>query len=155
MDNKELKKEKLLELKSKHLRELEEAGISTVYLFGSRAKGESDASSDFDLGVVFVDPSEHKNNTLEVYDRLYKIFTEALPKEYLERRFNKGKHEFDVVFLQFAFISFQYRALKEGKVIYERDRRQRLDYEEYVMKRYCDLAFLRERYQRSVLNKIK
>jgi predicted nucleotidyltransferase len=144
-----------LELTSEHLRELEKSGILAIYLFGSRARGKSDASSDFDLGVVFSDPFARKNDTLEIYNRLYKIFTEALPEEYLKRRFRKGKHEFDVVFLQFAFISFQYKALKEDEVIYEKDRRQRLDYEEYVMKRYCDLAFLRKRYQRSVLNRIK
>jgi|SRR6056297_2098804 len=130
-------------------------GILAVYLFGSKAKGESDAGSDYDIGVIFVDSKKYQDGTLEVYSELYKEFVNILPEDYLRGRFRAGKHEFDLVFLQFSYISFQYKALKEAEVIYESDRKQRLDYEEYVMKRYCDLAPLRQRYQKAVLERIK
>lgn len=134
---------------------LKKYDILALYLFGSQARGESDKNSDYDLGVVFVDPEIYRDNTLEVYSELYKELVDFLPKDYLRKRFQSGRHEFDLVFLQFSAISFQYKAIKEGKVIYESDRKQRLDYEEYVMKRYCDLAPLRQRYQEAVLDRIK
>lgn len=128
--------------------------ILAVYLFGSRSRGESDAASDYDLGVVFIDPDKYRDGTLEVYSELYKKFVDILPQNYLKGRFRSGEHEFDLVFLQFSYISFQYKAIKEGEAIYESDRKQRLDYEEYLMKRYCDLAPLRERYKKGVLDRI-
>lgn len=149
-----MKKEELKKQINKIKPVFEKYGILAVYLFGSRGRGESDMSSDYDIGVVFVDPKKYRDSTLEVYSDLYKELVEVLPEDYLKSRFRARKHEFDLVFLQFSYISFQYKAIKEGDVIYESDRKQRLDYEEYLMKRYCDLAPLREKYKKAVLDRI-
>lgn len=132
---------KEIEFSSKQLNQFKEMGIEVVYLFGSRAQGKTTLLSDFDFGIVFRSPEKYKDKTLEVYSKLYKIFSKVLPQHYLEYRFKMREHEFDVVFLQFSPISLQFSAIKDGEVLYERDREKRFQYEEYVMKRNADLKY--------------
>lgn len=125
----------------KQINQFEKMGIEIIYLFGSRAKGKVSPLSDFDIGIVFEKPEKYKDKTMNVYLKLYNIFTEVLPKDYLSQRFKMKEHEFDIVFLQFSPISLQFEAIKNGKVLYEKDEEKRFQYEEYVLKRHADLKF--------------
>ena len=135
-------------------KKLEKLGINVIYLFGSQAQNNTSPLSDFDFGIVLEKPEKYKDNTLEIYSELYDIFTEILPKEYLRRRFRMREHEFDIVFLQFAPISLQFEAIKNGKILYERDREKRLNYEEYVMKRHADLEYFYNLRHEAILERI-
>ena len=130
-----------IKFSQKQLNQFEKIGIEIIYLFGSQAEGKIHPLSDFDFGIVFEKPEKYKDNTLDVYSKLYGIFTDVLPKSYLRRRFEMREHEFDIVFLQFAPISLQFSAIREGKVLYERNREKRFQYEEHVMKRNADLNY--------------
>ena len=55
-------------------------GIETIYLFGSHAQGNPNPLSDFDFGIVLANPEKYKEKTLDIYLKLYDIFTEILPK---------------------------------------------------------------------------
>lgn len=129
-------------------------GIQTIYLFGSYAQGFSHALSDIDIGVVFKKPEKYRDKTMEAYLELYKIFTEVLPRDYLRRRFKLKEHEFDLVFLQFTPISLQFEAIKGGKVLYESNEEKRLSYEEYVVKKYCDLKYFHDLRYKAILERI-
>lgn len=138
----------------KQIEEFKRLEISIIYLFGSRAQGKTHPLSDFDIGVVFENPEKYRNKTLDVYSKLYDIFTEVLPKKYLRQRFKMKEHEFDIIFLQFIPIRFQFKAIKNGKVLYEKNKEERLNYEEYIMERYCDLKYFYDLSHKYLLERI-
>lgn len=143
-----------IQFSKSHVDQFKKLDILAVYLFGSQAHGNIHPLSDVDLGVVFENPEKYIHNTMSPYLELYQTFTEVLPKEYLRRRFKKKEHEFDMVFLQFAPIHIQFNSIKNAKVLFESSRDKRLDYEEYVLKRYCDLKYLYDLRERAVLERI-
>ena len=136
------------------LNQFKKMGIETIYLFGSRVQDHIHPLSDFDFGVVFSNPKKYKEKTLDIYFKLYEIFTEVLPKKYLRQRFKLRKHEFDIVFLQFAPISLQFSAIRNGKVLYERDKEKRLRYEENIIKRNADLKYFYDLSFKALLERI-
>lgn len=144
-----------IKLSKKQIARLKKMDVLAVYLFGSYAQERYIHSlSDVDIGIVLEKPEKHKDNTLDIYSRLYDIFEEALPKDYLRHRSKLKKHEFDIVFLQLSPISLQFEAIKEGKVLYEKNKEKRLDYEEYVMKRHCDLEYIYNLFDKALLERI-
>lgn len=144
-----------IKFSKKQISDFKELGIQTIYLFGSYAQGKYiHPLSDVDIGVVFENLEKYKNDTMKPYSKLYDIFVDVLPKSYLRRRFELKAHEFDIVFLQFAPISLQFEAIKDSKVLYEKDREKRLDYEEYVVKRYCDLEYFYNMRRKAILERI-
>lgn len=143
-----------IKFSKKHIGQFKKMGILAIYLFGSRAQGYSTSLSDFDFGIVLEKPEKHKSKTMDIYLKLYNIFTEVLPKDYLQHRLRMKEHEFDVVFLQFSPIGLQFEAIKNGKVLYEKNKKKRLDYEEYVMKKQCDLKYFQEMRQRAILERV-
>jgi predicted nucleotidyltransferase len=143
-----------IQFSKEHVDRFEKLDILAVYLFGSQAKGNVHPLSDVDIGVIFGKPEKLKDKTMSPYLELYEIFAEVLPKDYLRHRFKTKEHEFDLVFLQFAPIHVQFNAIRNAKVLYESHRDKRLDYEEYVLKRFCDLKYLYDLRERAVLERI-
>ncbi len=127
----------------KDIQKFKEMEILAIYLFGSMATGKNvHGHSDFDVGVVFENIQQLKDDELEVYGKLYDIIIEKLPKKYLKKRFEMRAHEVDIVFLQNAPISLQAQVVQEGKVLYESDKSKLASYKEYVLARYCDLQYV-------------
>lgn len=131
-----------IKFSKKQIKQIEKIGVETIYLFGSYAKGINHTLSDVDIGIVFAKAEKYRDKTMEAHLKLYDIFTDVLPKEYLKQRFKTRRHEFDLVFLQFAPVSLQFNAIRGAKILYEKDRKKRLEYEERVIKRYLDLNYL-------------
>ncbi|MCD6114838.1 nucleotidyltransferase domain-containing protein [bacterium] len=138
----------------KHIKQFKKMGITVIYLFGSYAQNQTHPLSDVDIGVVFENPEKYKDKTMKVYLKLYEIFSDLLPKEYLKQRFQKKEHEFDIVFLQFVPFGFQFEAIKKGVVLYEKSRKKRFDYEEYVMKKCSDLKHFHNLRYQAILERI-
>ena len=143
-----------IKFSQKHTNQFKKIGIQTIYLFGSRAQGKTHALSDFDIGVVFENPQKYKNKTFEVYSKLYDIFTDVLPKAYLQDRFKMRRHEFDLVFLQFAPISLQFEASRNSIVLYESNAEKRFTYEEKVINHYCDLGHIFDLSYKALLERL-
>ena len=143
-----------IKFRKKHLDQFRKMGIHTIYLFGSYAKGKTHSLSDIDFGIVFEKPEKYKERTLKVYSKLYKIFSEVLPKNYLKKRLKLKEHEFDLVFLQFAPLSLQIKAIQEGKVIYEGNRKKRFQYQEEVLKKYCDFEYFYNLFSKALIERI-
>lgn len=143
-----------IKFSEKQLNQFKRLAIEAIYLLGSRAQGNSHSLSDFDFGIVFSNPEKYKEKTLDIYLKLYDIFTEILPKKYLRQRFKLREHEFDIVFLQFTPISFQFAVIKNSRVLYERDKEKRLKYEEYIIKRNADLRYYHDLSFKALLERI-
>ncbi|MBU1045967.1 nucleotidyltransferase domain-containing protein [Patescibacteria group bacterium] len=143
-----------IKFSQKQINQFKRMGIDVVYLFGSYAQGRTYPLSDIDIGIVFKDPERYKDKTMDVYLKLYDIFTGVLPKRYLKQRFKMREHEFDIVFLQFAPLNLQFNAIKEGVVLYEGDEANRLQYEEYVLKRNADLKYFYDLSYKCLLERI-
>jgi predicted nucleotidyltransferase len=62
----------------------------------------------------------------ELYDVLADIFSPILERE------------LDIVFLQQTPLDFQYNVILKGKVLYQRNPKFRVDYEEQVLNEYLD-----------------
>ncbi|MDO9399078.1 MAG: nucleotidyltransferase domain-containing protein [bacterium] len=143
-----------IKFSKKHIEQFKELGIQTIYLFGSQVQGHIHALSDFDIGVVFNKPEKYKNNTMKPYLKLYDIFTDVLPKDYLRQRCKIREHELDIVFLQFVPISLQFEVIKNGKVLYEKLEESRLNYNEEIIKKNADLQYFYNLRYKAILERI-
>ncbi len=143
-----------IKFSKKQIKQIEKIGVETIYLFGSCAKGISHTLSDVDIGIVFAEAEKYRGKTMDAYLKLYNIFTDILPKEYLRRRFKVRAHDMDIVFLQSAPVSLQFNAIRGAKILYEKDRKKRLEYEEYVIKEYLDLKYVHDLSYKYLLERI-
>lgn len=136
------------------LNQFKKIGVETVYLFGSQAKDQTHALSDFDFGVILNKPEKYANDPLNTYSQLYSILVDILPKAYLRKRFQMRAHEFDLVFLQFAPIDLQFEAMQNSKILYEKNQEKRLDYEENILKKYADLKYFYDLSYKNLLERL-
>jgi len=110
-----------------------QAQVRLVYLFGSQVSGEIGPLSDVDLGVLLARDAP----VARMRAQLAHLFSEAL-----------GGATVDLIILNQAPIELAYAVIAQGKVLYQRDRTERVEYEADVMSRYGDyLPFLRAQRQ--------
>ncbi len=99
--------------------------IAVAYLFGSLARGDARADSDVDLGLVL----QERGSTLdhralgELASRLEEV-TASRP--------------LDLVVLDREGPMLRHRVLSEGRLVFERDRARRVDFESDTYSRYFD-----------------
>ena len=108
---------------------MKKLGILVVYLFGSGSYGTTTIMSDIDIGIVLKSP-KNLEDTRPLYNAIYSELSKGFRPTFLR--------ELDIVFLQNAPITLQHNAIIYGKVIYEEDPIQRVDYEERVINQYMD-----------------
>ncbi len=96
-------------------------GINAFYLFGSFADGSFNEDSDIDLAYL----SDVKGITIDNGLLYFDI------REFITR-------EIDLVDIRRASLSFAFHIIKEGKVIYERDKEKRTDFEDELIRNYLD-----------------
>lgn len=98
--------------------------IAAVYLFGSFGTEFEHPRSDIDLGVVFTHPVT-LSDELEI-DVALSLYVK--------------NDRIDLVNLNRTPIALQFRALKEGMLVYEGDYSKHSDFIECVIKNYPDYA---------------
>jgi predicted nucleotidyltransferase len=112
--------------------------IVTAYLFGSRARNQAGPISDFDIAVQSrpgLSAAKRFQLKLTLIDRLAKLFkTDAV----------------DVVLLEEATPLLAHRILKEGKVLYCSNPKQRVQKEFEVLTTYLDFHDDLDLYARAV-----
>jgi len=115
--------------------------VIAAYLFGSRATGQARAESDVDVAVLL---SEEDNVTR--FERRLQMMAEV--SEICGR-------EADVVVLNDAPPFLQNQVLKHGRLLCERDRRARVEFEVQAGQVYADLKPMRKFFQQALFREIK
>lgn len=92
-----------------------------AYLFGSMARGEAGPLSDYDFAVL-----AHDGGPQEYYRLLHEL------------SILMGGAKVDVVMLKEAPVELRYRAIKEGILLYQKDRYTRVEFEGDTLSRYFD-----------------
>jgi len=97
--------------------------ISLVYLFGSQVTGRTGPQSDYDLGVL----TDREGDTASRRAALEHALAVLLNTERL-----------DVACLTQAPVELAFAVISQGRLLYERDAADRVEYEAQVMGRYFD-----------------
>jgi len=116
--------------------------VVAAYLFGSLAEGRATPHSDVDTAILLADASD----PMAVGDRQLQLMGE------LERFADR---EVDVVMLNTAPPVLQHQVLRHGRLLYERNRRARVDFEVRAGKIYADLQPARGFLERSLFQEIR
>ncbi len=131
MEKKEVYKGKI----SEALRE--EEGVLFCYLFGSCVRKDMIQGSDVDLAVYF-----DKERIKDFFDKRIELIA----------KFSRLlKKDADVVVLNSASPLLRYVVLKEGSLIFERDKGRRVDFELKSLNEYFDFKPVLEMYNKALL----
>jgi len=116
--------------------------VLAAYLFGSYATGQVRPGSDVDVAVLLSGEDE-----VERFERRLRLMGEV--EEAL------GRRPADVVVLNDAPPLLVHQVLKHGRLIYERDRAARVEFEVRAGKTYADLVPMRHFFRESLFREIK
>jgi len=114
--------------------------IAAVWLFGSVAQGRARSGSDIDLAVLFVPGL----SPVERFDLRLTLMREL---EDIARR------PVDVVDMESAPLFLQHQVRKTGRLILEKDRQRRIDFDVRSRRDYFDLKPLLERRRAAMLGR--
>ena len=113
-----------------------EPGLIAAYLFGSQGRRTAVEASDVDVGVW-----------LRSTPRRFEDVPFALAGE-LEALLGK---RVDIVIMNSASPDLLHRILRDGQILVDRDRSQRIQFEVQARNRYFDTRPLRDAYRRAAL----
>jgi predicted nucleotidyltransferase len=116
--------------------------VLAAYLFGSHAAGKARPGSDVDLAVLL-----SEQDASQRFERRLRLMGEV--EDALARR------PADVVVLNDAPPLLTYQALREGRLIFERDRAARVEFEVRAGQIYTDLIPMRRFFQEALFHEIK
>lgn len=138
----------------------EKEGIVAAYLFGSRAGASSGAKPEPDIDIaVLLDETHASGDTLDIKIKLAREIGELLKIDYLGSVNNRGKpNEFgilDIVILNEAPPVLLHEVIKHNLLIFERDRKKRIDFEFYSELKYLDTIPLRKILWEDLVKRIK
>jgi uncharacterized protein len=114
--------------------------ISSAWVFGSEARGQARADSDLDIAIL---TDARAPRVLEQYEWLGRVAA------HLERA--APGRRIDLVPLEAQGPVFQHRVLSEGRLVFERNAKRRIDFESDVYVRYFDYYPVYERASRLAL----
>jgi len=120
------------------------AGDITVagYIFGSTLKGRG-FKGDLDVGLL-VEKEALEKGMIKVQNKIYM----GLRKEL-------GREDIDVVILNDAPPLLRYAVVKDGVLVYERDRDERIEFEVRTMLEYFDFQRIRKMFWNDMLERLK
>lgn len=117
----------------------ERKGFLLSYLFGSRALGKAGFLSDYDIAVLCA-PSSGP-------ELMYQIAHELAGTLRTDK--------IDVINLSAAPLELQYRIIKEGVLLHEKDRYIRVEFEANVLSRYFDFLPVLRKQREDILGESK
>lgn len=118
------------------------AEVIAAYLFGSQAKGKATADSDVDIAVLLSPDFDLQEHFMYRIERIVEL-------EQLCQR------PVDVVILNQATLVLRNQVLKYGRLVYERDHRQRVAFEVRSRQAYYDFQPMLALLHRALVRQIK
>jgi uncharacterized protein len=118
----------------------EKSGVNYLYLFGSQARGKTTPWSDFDFAVKF------GNKTKDTFKARLKLISDLSGA--LER------DDVDVVDIEKADPLLGFNIIKDGKVIFSRNEKERVMDKARAMSFYFDRKFYLDRHFRKALEQM-
>lgn len=106
--------------------------VSTLYVFGSLAKGRKTSESDIDIAVL-IDES-----------KLRKINFEALKQKYYAASPGFSLRPVDIVILNTAPPFLKHQVIKTGKILFDRNRKFRVRFTARAIMEYLDFKPLQD-----------
>jgi len=121
--------------------------VELMYLYGSHARGQATPISDVDVAVWLEEAmAEDYSLVLEVLDELGEAVAPLLGVE---------RDRVDVKDLNSMPIEAQYRVIRDGKVLWARDRLIKQIYESTALSYYWDWQHHADIYRAAVMRRIK
>ena len=120
-------------------KQLNEIGVITLYLFGSRAQKKEHVLSDFDFAILLEKPQRIEHEHLELYHKLYSILTAlAAPATH-------AQDIIDIVFLDSPRVPLELKShiVQKAVVLYDAQPERRKNFERDVMLLTADFQPLR------------
>lgn len=120
-----------------------DSDLGAVYLFGSRARGDAQPSSDVDLAVILragLEGDERWRKRLELVGAASELL---------------GTDAVDVVVLEDAPSALGHRVLRDGRLLFELDPHRRTAVAEDIMRRYLDEEYLRRELDRGLAERVR
>jgi len=117
--------------------------VQLSYLFGSSATGNQGPLSDIDIAFYL------KNLNKE------QLFKKELLLRAELKNILKTNKLIDVVIMNEAPLTLNFEIIKDGKIIFERNKDLRIDVETRIMSRYLDRRYYDKRHLNNFFRKIK
>lgn len=114
--------------------------IVAAYVFGSYAKGHERADSDIDIGLLLAHDEDGGG-----------LYPERIAGELKDTL--KIKHDIDVRILNRGTLLFLHQVLN-GKLIFCRDERRRIEFETSTIRKYLDFKPFLEEYNRMRMERL-
>jgi predicted nucleotidyltransferase len=134
-----------IKLSQKTTDRLKELGVGLIYFFGSRAQEHFLPLSDYDIGIVFMDPKTAlADHPLGFYTNIYTAITTDIPEKINGPRV-------DISFLQKANPALRMTAVKNGIVLFEINSAFRADFEGQAIKDYDDYLPIKKEYEEATM----
>jgi predicted nucleotidyltransferase len=129
--------------------QLQQAGVMTLYLFGSRAQKKENVFSDFDFAILLKNPSTIQHGSLNLYNTLYPILSQLTNPTSLEQ------DVIDIVFLDSPMISLELKShvVQTGQLLLDEDPDRRSNFESAVMIANADFLPLKKIMSAGLINR--
>lgn len=118
-----------------------QSDVIVAYLFGSRVTGRARAESDMDVAVLL-----NEEDSVARFERRLQMMVEVS---------KVCGQEADVIVLNDAPPILQNQVLRCGRLLFERDRRARVEFEVRAGTIYADLEPMRRFFQQALFQEIK
>ncbi|MCP5463429.1 MAG: nucleotidyltransferase domain-containing protein [Deltaproteobacteria bacterium] len=129
----------------KQEKQLQEIGVNAIYLFGSRATGHATELSDYDYAILTKDSGHFRGDDL--YNKLYPILCDVSPR-------TLKNDIIDIVFLKDTGLELRFHVIRYGKVLYDTNPSNRLDFEAQTTLLYCDFKPVLNEIDQAILDSI-
>lgn len=116
--------------------------VSLCYLYGSQVRGTAHALSDVDVGFLLNDMDQ------KAYRQLWVDLYDAVPQFCPD-------HEVDLVILNLVGPLLRNKVIREGRLVFERDEKIRVDFECRTLESYFDFRYFADIYDHALFQDIK
>ena len=117
-----------------------EKDVIFAYLFGSRARGKATALSDVDIALFLEETAISPDRKLELIELLMDVLK---------------TDEIDLVILNDATPSIVHSVVRDGKLLFSRDEKRRIEFIARAQKEYMDMEYYWRKYFSKLKGRIK